>query len=171
MKKRIGLIIIIVVTVLIICLLTWRFWPQSFSGLISIDENSVTSFSASAMVHRLENGQTHTDIYSIAAEQQGNELGDIIEILATSRYQQDFRNLLPWSEDSVGADKNYDGRTVVLVFSVGNQKDEWVQIHYLSSSIIAVSVGGEDGYSIYHPTNHKTLDELVEYFQTHGVKQ
>ena len=172
MKKRIGLIITIIVAALIVCLLIWRFWPQSSSNLISVDENSITSFSASAMIHHLENGQTRTDTSRIDnPAQQGNEPGDIIEILATSRYQQDFRNLLPWSADNVEADKNYDGRTVVLVSSVGNQKDEWVQIHFLSSSIVTVSVGGEAGFRIYHPTNNKTLDELVEYIQTHGVKQ
>ena len=172
MKKRIRLIITIIIASLIVCLLIWRFLPQSFSNLISVDENTITNFSSSVMVQSLENGQTHTDTYQITkTEQLGNEPGDILEILSTSKYQQDFRNLLPWSADSIEADKNYDGRTVLLVFSVGNQKDEWVQIYYLSSSIIAVSVGREDGYRIYHPTNHKTLDELVEYIQTHGTKQ
>ena len=127
MKKRIGLIITIIVAALIVCLLIWRFWPQSSSNLISVDENSITSFSASAMIHHLENGQTRTDTYRIDnPAQQGNEPGDIIEILATSRYQQDFRNLLPWSADNVEADKNYDGRTVVLVSSVGNQKEQYI---------------------------------------------
>ena len=69
------------------------------------------------MVQRLENGKNHTDTYQIVnTEQQGNEPGDILEILATSKYQQDFRNLLPSSADSVEADKNYDGRTVTLNF-------------------------------------------------------
>ena len=171
MKKQIGLIIKIVVALFIVCMLVWRFLPQSFSDLISIDKTSVTNFSASARVQRLENGEIHTDTYSINTEQHGNRSGDVIDILATSRYKQDFRNLLPWSADSVEADKNYDGRNLVLVFSVGNQKDEWLHIHYLSSSIIAVSVGTEDGFRIYHPTNRKTLDELTEYFQAHGIKQ
>ncbi len=171
MKKRIGFIIKFFLAILIVYLLIWRFWPQSFSDVIMVDKNSVTSFSSSVMIHRLENGQTHTDTYRVVStEEQGNEPKDILEILASTKYQQDFRNLLPWKADSIESDKNYDGRTAVVVFSVGDQKDEWVEIHYLSSSIVAVSAG-EDGFSIYHPTNRKILDALVEYTKTHDTKQ
>ena len=54
---------------------------------------------------------------------------------------------------------------------MGNQKDEYVQIQFLSSSIIVVSSGDKTGSRIYHPTNKKTIDQLVEYLQTYGVKQ
>ena len=172
MKKRIGVIIAMIAASLVICLLTWRFWPRSSSKLISVDENSITGFSAAAMVHRLENGQTLIDTYCLdSSEQQSNDLGEIVGILATSSYQQDFRNLLPWDLDYVDSDKNYDGRTVMLVFYMGNQIDEYVQIQFLSSSIIAVFIGGEDGYQIYHPTNSMVIDALVEYLQTNGAKQ
>ena len=172
MKKRIGLIITIIVAALIICLLVWRFWPHSSSSLISVDENAVTSFSAYAMVHRFENGQTYTDTYHIErTEQQGYALGEIVEILATSGYQQDFRNLSPRGVDSVGSDKNYDGRTVTLSFYTDSRTDEYVDIQFLGKSIIAVSYEGKSGFRIYHPTSHKVIDNLVEYLQTHGVKQ
>lgn len=172
MKKRMWIIITLVLVALIISLLIWRFWPQSSSDLISIDPSSISGFSSFVMVQRIENGQPYSDVYRIDnTEQQLVEPGDILEILAISRYQQDFRNLLPWRADSVGADKNYDGRTAVLVFSVGNEMDKWVQVQFLSSSIIVVSVGNEDGFRIYHPTNREVLDKLVEYFQTYGIRK
>jgi hypothetical protein len=99
------------------------------------------------------------------------EPGEILEILATSTYRQDVRNLLPWKTHYVEADKNYDGRSVLMAFSLGNGKDEWIQVHFLTSTMIAVLKGGEDGYRVYHPTNREILDELTEYFQTHGIKQ
>ena len=163
--------LLIIVAAIVICLLTWRFWPQSLPNLISADETSITAFSSTVMVHRIENGQPITDTYSINTEQQSNEPSEILEILEKSSYRQDFRNLLPWDLNYVDADKNYDGRTAMLEFSVGNQKDEWVEIQFLSSSIIAVSVGGESEFRIYHPTNHVILDELVEYFQIHDANQ
>lgn len=69
------------------------------------------------------------------------------------------------------ADKNYDGRTVTVSFYMKNQKDEYAQIQFLSSSIIVVSSGGKTGFRVYHPTNHQTMDQLLEYIQTHGVKE
>ena len=79
--------------------------------------------------------------------------------------------MLPWDLDYVDADKNYDGRTVIVSFYMGNHKDEYAQIQFMSSSIIVVSSGDKTGFRVYHPTNPKTIDQLVEYLQTYGVKQ
>ena len=57
MKIRLGLIIKIVVAVLIIGLLIWRFWPQSSANLITVDKNAIISFAGIASVSRNENGQ------------------------------------------------------------------------------------------------------------------
>ena len=172
MKKKIGFIIKFFLAILIVFLLVWRFWSQSFSDIITVDKNSITSFSSSVMIHRLENGQIPTDTYRVVStEEPGNEPKDILEILASTKYRPDFRNLLPWKTDSIESDKNYDGRTAVFVFSTGDQKDEWLEIYYLSHSIMTVSVGGTDKLNIYHPTNHKTLDELIEYIKSHNNEQ
>lgn len=172
MKKRIRLIIMIIVSVLTICLIIWRFWPQSFTKVTSVDKNSIVRVSVHAMFNEFENGQTNIDTYRIDdMDQQMNTLEEIMEILATSSYRQDFRNLLLWDLDYVDADKNYDGRTVTVSFYMNNQMDKYVQIQFLSSSIIVVSSGSETGFRVYHPTNHQTIDQLSEYIQTHGVKE
>lgn len=172
MKKRIRMFIMIILIALAIYLVIWRFWPNSFSNTISVNENSIDSVSVHAMVNHFGIEQDTIDTYLIGEnEQQINTLEEIIEILTTSSYRQDFRNLLPWDLDYVDADKNYDGRTVTVSFYMGNQKDEYVQIQFLSSSIIVVSSGDKTGFRIYHPTNKKTIDQLVEYLQTYGVKQ
>lgn len=175
-KKRIlaitkSVAITSIVALLVISLLIWRVWPNSPSNIIPVDKDAITSFSSNVRISRIENGQTITDVYSIHKTEAPFEDPELIlEILQTSSYQQDFRNLLPWRADSVSADKNYDGRNAVLVFSVGNQIDEWVEINYLSSGIIVVFIGWEDGYRIYHPTNENTFDALIEHFTTHGEK-
>ena len=72
----------------------WRFWPQSFSKAISVDENSIVGASVHAMINYFDNDSI--DTYRIDdMEQQINTLEEIIEILVTSSYRQDFRNLLP----------------------------------------------------------------------------
>ncbi len=163
MKKR---IIRISLTIIIIFLITWPLLPVSFSNVMPIDEDTTISFSANAMVNY------HEETYSInIPESQKDSLEEILEILKTSRYRQDYRNLLPWRIGYVDADKNYDGHTVHLMFVYGNAKDEYVTIQFMSSSIIAVSTKDTCGFRIYHPTNDKTIYALVEYLKTHGTIQ
>lgn len=172
MKKRIGLIVAIVVAALIICLLIWRFLPHSLSNAISVDENSIIGFSAYAMVSRFEDGQSYTDTYRIDnTDQQSHKPEKMIEILATSGYQQDFRNLLSWGIDSVASDKNYDGSTVTLSFYSENAETEYFEIQFLSSSIAVVTTEAHPSFRIYHPTNHKTMYDLIEYVKNYGIKQ
>ena len=172
MKKRIRMFIMIILIALAVYLVLWRFWPNSLSNMISVNENAIDSVSAHAMVNHFGIGEDTIDTYLIGAnEQQVNTLDEIIEILDISSYRQDFRNLIRWDLDYVDADKNHDGRTVTVSFYVGNKKDEYVQIQFLSSSIIAVSSDDKTGFRVYHPTNKKTIDQLVEYLQTYGVKQ
>ena len=172
MKKRIGLMVAIVVAVLIIDLLLWRLWPQSSSGLVAVDKNTITGFSAYAMVSRFENGQTYTDTYRIdSKDQQSLNPEEIMGILSTSGYQQDFRNLLPWGIDSVSSDKNYDGSSVTVSFYSENAEKEYFEIRFLSSSIAVVTTQTHPGYRIYHPTNRKTIYDLIEYVKNYGVAQ
>lgn len=172
MKKRIGFIITAVIIALIAGLLIWRFLPRSSSHLMSVDESSITGVSAIAMVSRLESGSPYSDAYRIDyTPRQEAAYREIMEILTSSRYRPDFRNLLPWDLDSLSAGKNYDGRTVSLTFSAENQEKQFVSIRFLSSSIVQVHIGNESGFRIYHPTNRETIDNLVEYLQTNGAKQ
>lgn len=172
MKRRIWLTMAIIVAALIVCLLIWRFWPRSSSHLMPIDENAVTSFSAFAYVVRFGDAQTPSDTYRInIPEPQSDIPGEVKEILAASSYQQDFRNLLPWGVDGVDADKNYDGRTVTLNFYFQNAENEYVEVMFLSNSLMWIRTEEHPNLRIYHPTNSETLDKLVEYLQTHGIKQ
>lgn len=169
MKKRIALIIVILIIALVICVLTWRFWPQSFSNLMGVDEGATTGISAYAMESTFENGQSDLDMYRIDIEEsQSDEITELIEILSTSHYQQDFRNLFLWGLDYVDSDRNYDGKTISLSLYAGPQQDEYVEIQFLSSSIVAVRGSGKSGLRIYHPTNRETMGKLIEYLQTHG---
>lgn len=124
------------------------------------------------MVRHYENEQSYTDTYyrmEDITQPQNSNPEEIFEILGTSRYQQDFRNLLPGDVDTVHPDKNFDGNMVSLRFFRGNEPDEYVNISFLSNSIITVFVGGESGFHIYHPANHETIYNLVEYLKTHGT--
>ncbi len=167
MKKRIWAIILIA---LVICLLFWRFWPQSLSDVISVDKDSVVSYSVAAMVRRFENGQSKSYTYRIENTESHDTLDEIMEILSSSDYRRDFRNLLPWDLDYVDADKNYDGRIISVYLYTENKQDEYIEIQFLSKSIVAVDRGGKVGFRIYHPTNRETIDLLTQHLIANGIE-
>lgn len=171
MKKRIGLVVIITLITIGVFFLIWCLWPHTISDSMNLDEDPVTSFWIQATVRDFESKQSFDDTYyRIDSEQsQNSKFDEILEILNTSRYQQDYRNLLPWDVYTVHPDKNHDGTIVQLRYVWGNEADEWGDITFLSSSIMTVFVGGESEFRIYHPTNHETKRKLVEYLKSHGT--
>ncbi len=171
MKKRIRLIVTVISIALIAGLLLWRFLPRSSSYLISVDQHAFTGFSAIATVSYIEDGVPYSNIYRIENTPQYTEvLEEVLEILATSRYRPDFRNLLPGGLRQIDGGKKYDGRIISLAFSAETQEG-FVHIQFLSSRVIPVSAGSRSGLLAYHPTNRETMDKLVEYLQANGVKQ
>ena len=165
MRKRISFIIKMVVVALIVGLIIWRFWPQSASHLMPVDENAVTGFAALALVG---NGLADNEEYRIdSSEQLGNEPGEIVEILATSNYRPDFRNLLPWGVTKVNSGRKYDGYTVFLDYLYAENK--YISVTFFSSSTLIITTDEYSRMRIYHPTNSETLDKLVEYLKTHNT--
>ncbi len=171
MKKRIGSAIAIAVAILIACLLLWRFIPQSTSAFIPVSNESITSFSANGMLENFELDQT--DFYSIASSSPlgstPEEIIKVMEILATSKYQPDFRNLLPWGIDSVSSDRNYDGRMVTFSLYFNNEGSKYTEFQFLSNSIVVIRTADQTSMRIYHPTNSETFEKLVAYLQANGV--
>ena len=172
MKKRIGYMIAALIVALFAGLLLWRFLPRSCAHMMSVDESAFTNFSSHAMIHRFDLGSTYTDMYYIEhIPRQEAAYGEIMEILASSRYRPDFRNLLPWDLSSLSSGKHYDGRTVTFVFSAADRDEESIYIQFLSRSILSIHIGNKSGFRIYHPTNRETFDKVVEFLQANGVKQ
>ena len=157
---------------MIIFISVWRFWPQSFTNLIPMSETSISGLSVYGTVQGIKDGEPFTEAYRIdALEQASNEAAELLDILKSSHYRQDLRNLLPWDMESVGADKNYNGQTVIISFYVGSQREDFVSLQFLSRSIVAVSYGDEYGFHIYHPTDPETFGQLAAYLQVHGINQ
>ena len=173
MKRRMKLIITIIIAVLIIYLPIWRFWPKSLCDLMSVEENSIKIISVSAYVFNINApGMSQHDLYQLKdLEQQSNISQEIVDILSSSGYREDFRNLWPWGVKSISADRNYDGRNVSLFFEIENQEGKAGYIYYTTNSLISVHGMRKRGFSVYHPTNRETFDVLVEYIQEHGIKE
>ena len=160
MKKRLGLIIVVVIAVLIVGLLVWRLWPQTASSLIDAKENAGVT-SCSAEFNSTVNG---LEIYRM----DGQAADDVLEILESSGYRPDFRNLLPWGIDGVSSDRNHDGRTVRVFFGY---EGDYADFLFLSRSLVVVTTAEKPGNRIYHPTNRETMDKLITYLHTYGTEQ
>lgn len=161
--------IIGIVIALVLGVLLWRFIPRSAGTVIPVEENDVTSFAAISMVGRNLLGEPDFSIYRIdSADATEQNIHDFLDILKTSRYQPNFRNLIPWGIDSVSADKNYDNRTVTVQFACG---DDYLDITFQSPTQIHISAKNDSGFRIYHPTNKDTITKLVEYLETSGILQ
>lgn len=169
MKRKCIKTAIIIFGLLFVTLFGWRMRPHSLSDMISVDKASITSFTASARVGKIKDGESYFSIYDMNSHETNDEiLQEILEILDASAYRADYRNLLPWRIDSVGNDKNYDGRVYTVVLGWGNDKEDYVEIQFLSNSIIAVKQESDSEFMIYHPTNRNVLDSLIAHIQENG---
>ena len=168
MKKRAA---VIVAAALIIGLLVWRFWSHPLSSIICVEKSSVTSIACSISAGGVEDGMPYINSYTLSElSPQDNGFEEIMEILDSSNYRQDFRNLLPWSINSVGSDdaNNVLVGNAVFVWGSGENESCFMSMH--SENMIVVSSGTESGLKTYHPTNSEMLGTLAEYLQTHGNK-
>ena len=166
MKKR--YIVLIVIALLIAGLFTWRLWPQSLSGLIPEYAYAFTGFDAYATAIVYETGSSNFRNYRLKdSEQTDGVVAELLDILKTSDYRPDLRNLLPWTTGSLVSGNDYDGRSATVhFFMVENQTPRSFYVQFMGRSLVTISSG--DGWDIYHATNPETLTKLVEYLQTHG---
>ena len=165
-KKK---IVPIVVVLLIIALLGWRLWPRPIDKIISTSTDSINSMACSATVSGVEDGDLFMDTYSIQSENLTDaDIEALMEILNSTKYRPDLRNLLPWDITSVDSGGTNDGKSANLALVWGKSEAEHCYMMFHSGSVVAVDVGS-GGYLIYHPTERAVLDKLVDYIQEHGV--
>ena len=165
-KKK---IVSIVVVLLIIAMIGWRLWPRSIDKVILTSPESVSSVACSATVSGVEDGDLFMDTYSIQSENLTDaDIEALMEILNSTKYRPDLRNLLPWDITSVDSGGTNDGKSANLALVWGKSEAEHCYMMFHSGSVVAVDVGS-GGYLIYHPTERAVLGKLVDYIQEHGV--
>ena len=164
MKKR---IITILSFISLVGVCVWRFCPLSFSDITISKKQNLVIYDVSYRYTEVGNSYT----YRLNTEQINEEFTkDILEILNSSSYRPDFRNLWPFGLNQINSDKNYDGNSILMIMGVETE-EEWLNFHYISSSLVSVSGDKFKGILIYHPTNYETKDKLIEYIKENGVKQ
>ena len=156
MKKRKVLkrSLLALAAVAVIALALWRLLPRSLGDVLNGDPGAVTSMAAQAGVTGISGGKAATDTYTLEALPPDSEhFAAILEILEGTNYRPDFRNLLPWPRNSVEADSRFDGRSVTIFLVWGDGWEDTCTLSFQTESQAVVSLGTEDGFRIYHPTD------------------
>ena len=158
-----------IAAILVILLVGWRLWPHSFAKVILVEPDAVTGLACNGAISGIESDGTpfiHSyGLQGLSADDE--EFGAILEILKSSQYRQDFRNLLPWPITSVDSDGSYDGKSANGFLVWGTSEQETCYLSFGGGSVTA-SLGSEAGLLVYHPTDSDLLSRLVDYIQQHG---
>ena len=163
-------LIILLSAVISLCLI-WRVWPHSASGVLPFGGDSAARFSVFASIRQDENDlSTAGTFYRMddIAKSESALWKELSDILAASRYRQNFRNLLPWKAPEIPVSHAYGGSTVRVVCHFGSGADNYAAISFISPDFVAVSFNEGSGYRFYHPTNPETLSMLADFVLTYG---
>lgn len=162
--------ILLLLAILLLCLLAWRLTPHTFEEMTTSDLDDITSLAGVVSLSGVLDGRAYTESYALQnVLPEDTAFEGILMLLNSTRYQEDFRNLLPWPIEAVSAGRAYDGRGVSLMLVWGPSADECCSLS-LSGRQIVVSRPHHDGFLIYHPEDPKLLNWLAIYLENNGDK-
>lgn len=163
-------IIIIVVIILLVCgAIGWRVWPHTFDTVLSVDQESVTSMACTATVYKWEDGAPVNELYELQPLlAEDDSFADIMDILGSTEYRRDFRNLFPSSDVMTEV---HEDSVVSLYLIWGDSEEQSCFLSFHNGDTLVASVGTQNGYCIYHPLDKEVLNEVSAYIQEHGDKK
>ena len=168
--KVVTISVLALAAVIVVGLALWRLIPRSLANVIGQDPGAVTNMAAQVAVTGISGGKAATDTYTLEALSPDSEhFAAILEILEGTGYRPSFRNLLPWPRNSVEADSRFDGRSVTVFLVWGDGWEDTCTLSFQTESQAVVSLGTEDGFRIYHPTDPEAHAALANYLEAHGV--
>ena len=167
MKKKVLIPMISILLLLIVVAIgVWGFTSHSFEKITTTDKNTITSLECGVVIHDIEDEMILTGTYAMPKVTAENfDFQAMIDILRTTKYRPDFRNLLLGNITSVSDMETDENEVVTIILQL---EDTTCSITFLSDNVVTVNFG--NGYFIYHPTNSDTFEDLVEYIQIHGMK-
>ena len=170
MRRGTKKCILLLLAILLLCLLAWRLTPHTFEEMTASDRDEITSLAGVVSLSGVRDGRAYTESYALQnVTPEDTAFEGVLMLLNSTRYREDFRNLLPWPIESVSAGRAYDGRGVSLMLVWGPSEDECCSLS-LSGRQIVVSRPHHDGFLIYHPEDPKLLNWLAIYLANNGEK-
>ena len=163
--------ILLLLAIIVLCFAVWLLWPHSFAEVTGIPaEYPDLNMAAIVTAARFENGSPSFDIWNLQYCSAGStEYEAVLSVLSSASYRQDLRNLLPGGLTSVSSDKDYDSRSVNLMFAWGSVEDECCSLTFSGSQVVVAGPNNR-GFQVYHSVDPELLDRLTAEVQTYGVK-
>lgn len=91
-----------------------------------------------------------------------------MNILNSTKYRKDFRNLLPWSPSLYTGGDSSGSRAVTLAWTgEGNAK---ASLQFMGEHIVIFRKYGDFKSTIYHPADGDVCDKLADYILKYGIK-
>lgn len=116
MRRGTKKCILLLLAILLLCLLAWRLTPHTFEEMTASDRDEITSLAGVVSLSGVRDGRAYTESYALQnVTPEDTAFEGVLMLLNSTRYREDFRNLLPWPIESVSAGRAYDGRGVSLM--------------------------------------------------------
>lgn len=123
MRRGTKKCILLLLAILLLCLLAWQLTPHTFEEMTASDRDEITSLAGVVSLSGVRDGRAYTESYALQnVTPEDTAFEGVLMLLNSTRYREDFRNLLPWPIESVSAGRAYDGRGVSLMWSGGHPK-------------------------------------------------
>ena len=170
MRRGTKKCILLLLAILLLCLLAWRLTPHTFEEMTASDRDEITSLAGVVSLSGVRDGRAYTESYALQnVTPEDTAFEGVLMLLNSTRYREDFRNLLPWPIESVSTGRAYDGRGVSLMLVWGPSEDECCSLS-LSGRQIAVSWKPKDGNLNYNTEEHKHQNRHDIYLENNGEK-
>ena len=171
MKKRkiLKISLLALAAGFVVGLALWRLLPRSLADVMGQAPGAVTSMAAQVTVTGVADGKSVSEAFTLdALPPESGHFATILEILEGTGYRPDFRSLLPWPRTRSGADSRFDGRSVSVLLLWGDGREDACTLYFQTESQVTVSLGTEEGFRVYHPTDRTVQDALADYLIAHG---
>lgn len=104
MRRGTKKCILLLLAILLLCLLAWRLTPHTFEEMTASDRDEITSLAGVVSLSGVRDGRAYTESYALQnVTPEDTAFEGVLMLLNSTRYREDFRNLLPWPIESVSA--------------------------------------------------------------------
>lgn len=163
-KKWLTIGLFGLLAVILVVALCWRFWAHPLSRFLPLEQKEIDRISVACIWDPPESGEVPLEpnleagTVAVSAGQPG--YAELLDILDRSRFQQDFRNLLPWQVKlSAGINEPIDLLDVRFMWE-DNTADG---INFWNSGLAEVDIE-KGGFLFLHPVDSQTFQELSDWF-------
>lgn len=123
MRRGTKKCILLLLAILLLCLLAWRLTPHTFEEMTASDRDEITSLAGVVSLSGVRDGRAYTESYALQnVTPEDTAFEGVLMLLNSTRYREDFRNLLPGPSRRSARAEPLTGEASRLCWSGGHPK-------------------------------------------------